>query len=68
MTDKILAIGPCNARDLERLGAGLSRAYPVDQGLCFDDLLIAIDNADRSWGGAGTARQVVQPLSIRPKA
>ncbi|MBB5709749.1 hypothetical protein [Sphingomonas xinjiangensis] len=46
MPDRIVAIGLLNARDLERLGSGFSRAFAVDESPCFDELLIAIDIAD----------------------
>lgn len=47
MSDTVIAVGLLSARDLERLGAGFTRAFPVDEVPCFGELLVAIDNADR---------------------
>ena len=47
---KIVAIGLLTAHDLEQLGAGFARAYPVDSAPCFGELLLQIDAADRdAW-------------------
>lgn len=47
MADRIIAVGLLTQRDLNLLGVGFSRAYPVDQTPCFSELLRAIDEADR---------------------
>lgn len=44
---KIVAIGLLTQRDLEVLGNGFTRLWPVDETPCFADLLQAIDEADR---------------------
>ena len=44
---RIIAIGLLTAKDLEVLGKGFTRAYPVDDTPCFGELLKAIDEADR---------------------
>lgn len=60
MTDdnRIVAIGLLSARDLERLGAGFQRAYPVAGDHAFEDLISALDRipwASGSRDGSGTA-------------
>jgi hypothetical protein len=45
-SDRIVAVGLLSQRDLEALGAGLMRVYPVEDAPCFDDLLKAIDAAE----------------------
>jgi len=44
--ERIVAVGLLTQRDLEVLGHGFSRLWPVDQKPCFTDLLEAIDQAD----------------------
>ena len=43
---RIVAVGLLTQRDVEVLGNGFSRLWPVDQTPCFTDLLQAIDEAD----------------------
>lgn len=43
-----MAVALVTARELERLGEGFSRAFPIDAAPSFDDLLLAIDEADRA--------------------
>ena len=45
--DRIIAIGLLTARDVETLGTGFRRLFPIDEAPCFSDLLRAIDDADR---------------------
>ena len=49
--ERIVAIGLLTARDVEILGLGFRRLYPVDEVPCFSDLLRAIDDADRDRRG-----------------
>lgn len=42
----IVAIGLLTQHELELLGQGFDRAFPVDEELVFEDLLRAIDEAD----------------------
>jgi hypothetical protein len=51
MTDdnRIVAVGLLTARDLERLGAGFERAYPVTGDHAFEDLINALDRIP--WTG-----------------
>lgn len=44
--ERIVAVGLLTQRDVEVLGHGFSRLWPVDQTPCFTDLLQAIDDAD----------------------
>ncbi len=43
----IVAIGLLTQRDLGLLGRGFDRAFPVDPAPCFEDLIRAIDDAER---------------------
>ncbi len=45
---QIVAIGLLTQRDLALLGRGFDRAFPVDPTPCFEDLIKAIDNAERT--------------------
>ena len=50
--ERIVAVGLLTQRDLELLGHGFSRLWPVDQTPCFTDLLSAIDEADEQLQSA----------------
>ena len=64
MQDRVIAIGLLTAADLDRLGAGFSRAWPVDDAPCFGELLVAIDTADRQlWRTRDEERLVAAPKS-----
>lgn len=52
--EPIVAIGLLTQRDLDILGAGFQRAFPLDESSCFDDLLTAIDIADSKRRGFAT--------------
>ncbi|MBV9526867.1 hypothetical protein [Sphingomonas sp.] len=43
----IVAVGLLTRTDLDVLGPGFTRLWPVDETPCFDGLLQAIDDADR---------------------
>ena len=48
MSDRqIVAIGLLTAHELQLLGVGFSRAWPIDDTPCFEGLLKAIDDAER---------------------
>lgn len=47
MTDRIVAIGLLTERDLTVLGPTFERAWPVEEAPDFNQLLRAIDEADR---------------------
>lgn len=44
--EPVVAIGLLTARDLDILGTGFRRAFPIEDSACFDELLKAIDAAD----------------------
>ena len=44
--ERIVAVGLLTQQDVELLGHGFSRLWPVDETPCFSDLLQAIDEAD----------------------
>lgn len=44
--EPVVAIGLLTARDLDILGSGFRRAFPIDDAGAFDELLKAIDAAD----------------------
>lgn len=45
--EPIVAIGLLSQNDLNLLGSGFRRAFRVDDSPLFEDLLAAIDSADR---------------------
>lgn len=46
MAERIVAVGLLTQREVELLGHGFSRLWPVDETPCFTDLIEAIDKAD----------------------
>jgi len=45
--DRIVAVGLLTRRDLDLLGPTFERAWPVEDAPAFNELLRAIDEADR---------------------
>jgi hypothetical protein len=45
--DRIVAVGLLTEREIQLLGHGFTRLWPVDETPCFTDLIRAIDEADR---------------------
>ena len=45
--ERIVAIGLLTEQDLDILGSGFRRAFRVDDTPCFDELLAAIDAAEK---------------------
>lgn len=45
---RIVAVALVTEAELETLGPGFDRAFPVDRTPCFGELLRAIDEADRA--------------------
>ena len=45
--DDIIAIGLLTQNDIQRLGDSFSRLFPLPRDGAFDDLIKAIDDADR---------------------
>jgi hypothetical protein len=56
MSERIVAIGLLTKRDLRLLGPTFDRALPVEEAPAFDDLVRAIDEADRRLGRSEPAR------------
>ena len=52
---RIVAVGLLTARDLEVLGQGFTRIFPIDEEPCFTRLLRAIDEADLASQEAAVA-------------
>lgn len=44
--NRIVAVGLLTARDIDLLGSGFDRTFPIDAAHDFDALLRAIDEAD----------------------
>jgi hypothetical protein len=49
--ERIVAVGLLTQRQLDLLGPTFKWAWPVDDARCFNDLLRAIDEADRELSG-----------------
>jgi hypothetical protein len=47
MSERIVAIGLLTQRDLSLLGPTFDRVWPVEEAPAFDDLIRAVDEADR---------------------
>ena len=45
--ERIVAVGLLTQREVELLGHGFSRLWPVDETPCFTELVKAIDEAER---------------------
>ena len=52
---QIVAIGLLTQHELELLGQGFDRAFPIDEALVFEDLLRAIDEAEQALKSRGEA-------------
>lgn len=66
MQERVIAIGLLTATDLDRLGAGFSRAWPVDEAPCFGELLVAIDTADRQLWRARDEERLIAASETPP--
>jgi hypothetical protein len=49
VTERIVAVALVTEAELQLLGEGFNRAFPVDEAPCFGGLLQAIDEADRAF-------------------
>lgn len=56
--DTVVAVGFLTTRDLELLGAGFHRHFPVDHDDMFADLLQKLDQVEATPLGKGVALQV----------
>ena len=68
MSEGIIALALLTRRDLDRLGDGFSRAFPVNDVPCFGELLVAIDNADRELHRQRDRERLHAQQSSRPKS
>ena len=53
MNERIVAVGLLTERELNLLGPAFDRAWPVEEAPAFDELLRAIDQADRQVENSG---------------
>ena len=54
--DRVVAVGLLTARDLEVLGQGFTRLFPVDSDDVFSDLLIQLGQIERQQQSNTTSR------------
>lgn len=47
--DRIVAVARLTQESLNVVGSCLKKVFPVQQAACFDDLIAAIDVADREY-------------------
>ena len=57
MHERIVAVGLLTGRDLGLLGPAFDRVWPVEEAPSFNELLRAIDEADRKLEQAEGPRQ-----------
>lgn len=50
--DRIVAVGLLTQRDLDVLGTGFRRLFPIDEAHPFTDLLEALDGVEEQWPSA----------------
>ena len=55
--NRIVAVALLTKEEVDRLGTTFTRLWPVEETPCFDDLLKAIDEADRASGAKPAARR-----------
>lgn len=48
-SERIVAVGLLTQADLDILGAGFTRAFPIDTTPSFEDLLRSIDEVDKAF-------------------
>jgi hypothetical protein len=67
--DEIVALALVTQLELDQLGPTFRRAYLIDDTPCFDELLRAIDDADRDiWRARDmeASRQIPEPIIEQP--
>ena len=57
MHERIVAVGLLTGNDLRLLGPAFDRAWPVEEAPAFNELLRAIDEADKELEQAGGHRE-----------
>jgi hypothetical protein len=60
--ERIVALGLLTQGDLDVLGPSFTRLWPIDETPCFDELIRAIDEADREFRRARDAGQAPAPM------
>ena len=60
---RIVAVGLLTQREVELLGHGFSRLWPVDSTPCFTELIKAIDEADRKFEEEHQNEMKSQPVT-----
>lgn len=53
---RIVAVGLLTAADLDVLGSGFKRVFPIDDDAAFDDLLARLDTLTADPSGAAAPR------------
>jgi hypothetical protein len=61
--ERIVAVGLLTQPEVELLGHGFSRLWPVDNTPCFQDLLQAIDDADTELSRQHEQKVGAEPMS-----
>ena len=61
--ERIVAVGLLTQREVELLGDGFSRLWPVDDTPCFMELIQAIDEADRKFEQEHQSEANNQPVT-----
>jgi hypothetical protein len=57
MQDRIVAVALLTQHDLNLLGPAFDRVWPVEETPSFNELLQAIDQADRELGGGSAVHR-----------
>jgi hypothetical protein len=63
--ERIVAIGLLTEHDLNVLGTGFRRAFRIDDSPCFDELLAAIDAAEKRAEEERAAAEAPLTISAR---
>ena len=63
---RIVAVGLLTEQDLAALGTSFSRAYPIQDTPCFNQLLQDIDEADREFRTGRSAAEARAEPVLRP--
>ena len=64
-SDRIVAVALLTQSNLETYGACLKKVFPIHETPCFNDLLAAIDEADRNGWRAEDRKEALRKLQGR---